>query len=186
MFCYRKSETEKVKTSSTSTHARQEQEKNSSNLLGVAQNQDDRVAAQEHFRNEPVPGDPHPLLLAFRSCSRSRSASSCFRRVGPHLLDVLEDHVAMAVEGLGVNGGVAGRGGRSRLRKRRRVFSFSSSLRSGDLNSLSLLSPFPSPFPLPLIPHLDSCQKLVVVAQIDEHLCACFVERGRERECRRA
>ena len=67
--------------------------------LGVAQHQDDRVPPEEHLGDEPVPRDPRPPRA--RSLRRG---PSCFRRVRPHLFDVLEDHVAVAVEGLGCGG----------------------------------------------------------------------------------
>lgn len=67
--------------------------------LGVAQHQDDRVPPEEHLGDEPVPCDPRPPRA--RSLRRG---PSCFRRVRPHLFDVLEDHVAVAVEGLECGG----------------------------------------------------------------------------------
>ena len=66
--------------------------------LGVAQHQDDRVAAEEHLRDEAVPGDPRPPRAALRRAA----PSSGLRRVGPHLFDVLEDHVAVSVKGLDI------------------------------------------------------------------------------------
>eukprot|EP00321_Phaeocystis_globosa_P019467 CAMPEP_0118818096 /NCGR_PEP_ID=MMETSP1162-20130426/5877_1 /TAXON_ID=33656 /ORGANISM="Phaeocystis Sp, Strain CCMP2710" /LENGTH=130 /DNA_ID=CAMNT_0006748249 /DNA_START=206 /DNA_END=595 /DNA_ORIENTATION=- len=55
--------------------------------LGVAQHDDDAVAAQEHLADESVL--VHGLGLLGRAP---------LGRLRPHLLDVLQDHVAVAVE----------------------------------------------------------------------------------------
>lgn len=57
--------------------------------LGVAQHDDDAVAAQEHLADESVL--VHGLGLL---------GGGALGRLRPHLLDVLEDHVTVAVEGL--------------------------------------------------------------------------------------
>merc|ERR1712038_352067 len=56
----------------------------------VPENEDDRVAPEEHLRDVPVLVHRLRLLLAL----------SGLGELGPHLLDALEDHVAVAVEGL--------------------------------------------------------------------------------------
>jgi len=53
------------------------------------QNQNDRVTSQKHLTNETILIDGPALLPASQA-----------RGLGPHLLDILQDHVAMAVEGL--------------------------------------------------------------------------------------
>ncbi len=56
----------------------------------ILQHQDDRVSAQKHLGNEPVLVDRLGLLLAL-----ARLGHLC-----PHLLDLLQHHVAVPVEGL--------------------------------------------------------------------------------------
>jgi len=56
---------------------------------GIFQDKDDRVAAEKHFRNESVFVDCLRLLFSFAR----------LWVLGPHLLDVGEDHVAVPVEG---------------------------------------------------------------------------------------
>ena len=53
----------------------------------VLEYEDDGVAAEEHLGDEPVIVDRLGLLLTLGE-------------LGPHLLDPLEDHVAVTVEGL--------------------------------------------------------------------------------------
>lgn len=59
-------------------------------LHRVSQHEDDRISSQEHLRDESVLVDRLGLLLALAG----------LRLLGPHLLHVLEDHVAVAVESL--------------------------------------------------------------------------------------
>ena len=56
---------------------------------GIAQDDDHAVATQEHFGDEAVAVDGRRLLLALTS----------LRNLRPHLLDVLEHHVAVPVKG---------------------------------------------------------------------------------------
>ena len=55
---------------------------------GIFENKDDGVATQEHFADESFLVGWLGLLLAF----------SRLGRFGPHLLDVLQNHVAVAIE----------------------------------------------------------------------------------------
>ena len=57
---------------------------------GVPEDEDDGVAPEEHLGDVPVLVHRLRLLLAL----------SGLGELGPHLLDPLEDHVAVAVEGL--------------------------------------------------------------------------------------
>jgi hypothetical protein len=63
--------------------------------LGVLDNDDDGVAAQEHLRNVAL------FVLCFCTLSfRSISRSRAFRHFGPHLTRLFEHHVHVAVESL--------------------------------------------------------------------------------------
>ncbi len=57
-------------------------------LQRVAQDNDDRIAAQKHFRDEAILVDWLRPCLAFLRA----------RHLGPHLLHGLEHHVAVAIE----------------------------------------------------------------------------------------
>lgn len=56
---------------------------------GIPEDQNDGIAAQEHLRDEAVLVHRLHLLLALAGT----------RHLSPHLLDVLQDHVAMPVKG---------------------------------------------------------------------------------------
>jgi hypothetical protein len=59
-------------------------------LVGVSEHEDDAVAPEEHLANVSVLVNRPSLLYALARLGR----------FGPHLLDVLEHEVAVAVEGL--------------------------------------------------------------------------------------
>ena len=56
----------------------------------VAQHNDDAVTAEEHFADEAVLIDGLRLLFAL----------ACLGHLGPHLLDIFENHVTVAIKGL--------------------------------------------------------------------------------------
>ena len=71
----------------------------------VLQNEDHRVASEEHLGDEPVLVDRLGLLLAlwikdestFEAISRSPTFAS-LRQLSPHLLHALQHHVAVSIE----------------------------------------------------------------------------------------